>query len=214
MSDRTAYPLCWPEGWPRVKPSERQDSRFIRGATVRYDGLHVGRRWYSMDEATQLLIGELERLGADDMILSTNVKRKLNGLPYSNQTPPSDTGAAVYFKLNKREVSLACDKWRRVECNVLAIAKHIEALRGQERWGVGSVEQAFRGYMALPGIGQSSNNNPWATLGVPINAGQEQIVEAYRALAKKFHPDNPQTGDADRFHRIKDAYDLLVQNFR
>jgi len=165
-----------------------------------------------MDEATNMLIGELERLGATDEILSTNVKLRLNGEPYSHQPQPADTGAAVYFKLNKRDVSLACDKWNRAECNVLAIAKHIEALRGQERWGVGSIEQAFRGYMQLPGIGQTSNTNPWATLGIAINSSADQARDAYRTLSKKFHPDNPQTGDADRFHRIKEAYDLVTQN--
>lgn len=214
MSDRTSYPLCWPEGWPRVPMNERQDSRFIHGGRVNGIYAYSNRRRYSMDEASRLLIGELERLGADSMILSTNTKLKLNGLPYSNLSTPADSGAAVYFKLNKREVSLACGKWRRVECNIVAIARHIEALRGQERWGVGSIEQAFRGYMALAGIGQSSNENPWATLGVPINAGQEAVKEAFRALAKKFHTDNPHTGDRDRFERLKHAYDMLAQNFR
>src|SRR6185295_6480416 len=107
---------------------------------------------------------------------------------------------------------LACDKWNRVECNVHAIAKHIEALRGQERWGVGSLEQAFRGYTALPAVGQTGGDNPWQIHGLSINASREQITDAYRTLVKKFHPDNQSTGNAERFHRIQNAYDLLGQN--
>lgn len=167
-----------------------------------------------MEEAVNFLQAELDRLGADSILLSTNTRVKLNGTPYSNQTQPEDPGAAVFFRLNRREVSLACDKWIRVECNVWAISKHIEALRGQERWGVGSIEQAFRGYTALPAVGQTGGDNPWQILGLTINASEDQLLDAYRLLAKKFHPDNPETGDTDRFRRIKDAYDLLAQNLR
>jgi len=36
-----------------------------------------------------------------------------------------------------------------VSDNIAAIAAHIEALRAQERYGVGTIEQAFAGYSAL-----------------------------------------------------------------
>jgi DnaJ-domain-containing protein 1 len=70
---------------------------------------------------------------------------------------------------------------------VWAICKHIEALRGQQRWGVGSIEQAFRGYMAIPE--RTSGSAWWNVLGVTINATPEQVQEAYRAKAKLVHPD-------------------------
>jgi hypothetical protein len=203
MSDKkTAYPLSWPEGWPRVPGFSRANSPF------------GGWEGHSMAKATGFLQQELDRLKATDAILSTNVKVRLDGMPYSGFTQPADVGAAVYFKLKGKAVSMACDKWNRVECNVYAIAKHIEALRGQKRWGVGNVDQAFRGYMALPGIGETTGDNPWALLGVAINATEEQITDAFRALAKQFHPDNPETGDAVQFARIRNAHDTLMQNVR
>lgn len=157
-----------------------------------------------MDEVTRGLARELGLLGARKEILSTNVRLRIDGAPYSNQAQPADPGAAVYFELKGRPVSLACDKWLRVEDNVWAIVKHIEALRGQERWGVGSVEQAFGGYMQLPAPGQTSGSQWWTVLGVPINASVEQVREAYLLLVKKHHPDHG--GEAELFMRVKEAY--------
>ncbi len=156
-----------------------------------------------MDYAAHFLAEELRRLKAAKEVLSTNVKRRVDGVPYSNQAQPNDPGVAVYFELKGKPVSLACDKWNRVEDNVWAIAKHIESLRGQERWGVGSIEQAFRGYMALPAPGESSASDWWKTLGVPINATPDQVRSAYRILAKKHHPDLG--GDPEFFRRLQSA---------
>lgn len=202
MPDETRYPLCWPERWPRTKPQDRQHSRFTRPVSY-------AARWHSMDESFRLLSAEMGRLGARHWLLSSNVPRNQNGAPRSNAGKATDPGAALYFTLNGRKCSLACDKWLRVECNVWAIAKHIEALRSQERWGVGSVEQAFRGYVALPGIGETNGSSWWDTLGVPVNASADQVRDAYRLLAKKHHPDGG--GDPDLFRRIAQAYEHFKQ---
>jgi hypothetical protein len=160
-----------------------------------------------MEEACGGLADELRRLGANKEILSTNVPRRLDGRPYSGQAQPNDAGAAVYFQFKGKTVSLACDKWNRVEDNVWAMTKHIEALRGQQRWGVGTIEQAFRGYTALPAIGQASGIKWWEILGVPINSGPDLVKDAYRILVKKHHPDAG--GDVELFHRIQEAYRLF-----
>jgi hypothetical protein len=96
------------------------------------------------------LFHELRLLGATEVILSTNIELTQKGLPYSNRRQPDDPGVAVFFKLKKQSLALACDKWDRVADNVWAIALHINAIRGQSRWGVGTIEQAFMGYAALP----------------------------------------------------------------
>jgi len=158
-----------------------------------------------MEEARTTLWCEMRRLGATHGILSTNVRLRVDGAPYSGAPQPSDRGAAVFFKLKGRDVALACDKWDRVEDNVYAISKHVEALRGQDRWGVGNVEQAFRGYMALPERAESTEW--WKPLGLTINATPDQAKDAYRQLVRKFHPDNRETGDAEAFRRIQDAYE-------
>ena len=203
MNDKTAYPLSWPDGWPRTEKHRRQESRFQRP-------VKFAARRHSMDEVRRELANEIDRLGARKAILSTNVRLRLDGLPYSNQAQPDDTGAAVYFELKQKPVSLACDKWRRVEDNIWAIVKHVESIRGQDRWGVGNIEQAFRGYMALPE--RASGSAWWETLGVTINASEEQVKDAYRLLVKKHHPDTG--GDVELFRRVQEAFNQSQQIHR
>jgi hypothetical protein len=62
----------------------------------------------------------------------------------------------VYFKLHGKDRVLACDKWDRVADNIAAIAAHIDAIRRQDRYGVGTIDQAFAGYSALPPPGGTS----------------------------------------------------------
>lgn len=201
MSEQTSFPLSWPDGWKRTAKHLRRDSPFKRGASY-------SARRRSMEEARRELANELSRLGGRKEILSTNVKLRIDGLPYSNQAQPDDVGVAVYFELKGKPVSLACDKWNRVEDNIWAIVKHIESIRGQDRWGVGSVEQAFRGYMALPAPGQSSGMQWWSVLGVPINASAEQVKDAYRILAAKHHPDK-EGGNTENFLRVQQAWEMF-----
>ena len=54
-------------------------------------------------------------------------------------------------------------------------------------------------------------NDPYQILGVSRDASEDEIRQAYRRLAKKYHPDlNP--GDAQaaqKMNEINEAYDLL-----
>lgn len=201
----TNYPLSWPDNWPRTKFQK----------TPKFQE-------HTVSEAVLYLIAEVNRLNGrypdfEDpyLVISTNVKPTLAGRPMSNQAEPQDVGVAVYFKLkaaNSMPIVLACDTWRKVSWNVWAIAKHIESLRAQDRWGVGKLQQAFRGYAALPGIGESSGMKWWEELGVPINATEEQVRKAYRELAKVHHPDVG--GDGIKFSRLSNAIDLFDQQLR
>lgn len=51
--------------------------------------------------------------------------------------------------------------------------------------------------------------NHYDFLQISTNAEPETIHRVYRFLAVRFHPDNPETGDADKFHVLKQAYDVL-----
>lgn len=55
------------------------------------------------------------------------------------------------------------------------------------------------------------NRDPYSILGVSEGAGQDEVKQAYRRLAKKSHPDaNPGDRAAEeRFKEVQDAYDLI-----
>lgn len=50
--------------------------------------------------------------------------------------------------------------------------------------------------------------NPYEVLGVERGATDKQVKAKYRRLSSLHHPDKS-TGDAETFHRIKEAYDVL-----
>jgi curved DNA-binding protein len=41
------------------------------------------------------------------------------------------------------------------------------------------------------------------------NAEFETIQRVYRMLAARYHPDNPETGSVEKFHRLQEAYGIL-----
>ena len=189
----TSSPLYWPPGWKRTEFRTR--SRFGR---------------CSMNDATCETLDELARMGIEDfnVIVSTNVALRLNGLPYSNQRAPEDPGVSVWFSIDGEERVLACDRWDKVEHNLRAIAKHIDALRGMDRWGVGSLEQAFRGYTALPA---GDEPRPWRTvLGMHpgISANREAVAIYYKRRAIECHPDTG--GSVEKWHELAAAYKEAV----
>lgn len=197
---KEAFPLTWPQGWPRT--------RFTK--THRDDPI----RSISIGDGCEKVVGELRRIGATGIIISSNLRARLDGQPYSNQSQPLDCGIAVYFNLKNRSTVLACDKWDRVSRNLWAIAAHVEALRGQERWGVGSIEQAFAGYAQLPGVGESAGLSWWTELGVRPDANAETIKAAYYESAKLAHPDRG--GSNDAMVRLNEAFSqaMMAQNGR
>jgi len=50
-------------------------------------------------------------------------------------------------------------------------------------------------------------------LQISPNAEADTIHRVFRFLAARFHPDNPETGDTDKFRRLKQAYDVLSHPF-
>ncbi len=184
-----AYPLRWPDGWPRARG--RKSAQF--GKTKTETG-PAGGSWRSkadltMADAMKWLQYELERLGVnfeDDAVVSTNLKLNLSGLPRGDQGEPGDPGVAVYFqKKNGPMRVIAIDAYYRVRDNVAAIAATLEAMRAIERHGGAQIlERAFTGFDALP-----APKKWWDILQVRPDASREAIEANFRRLARDRHPD-------------------------
>ena len=184
-----AYPLHYPIGWSRTSSHQRQRARFEVTFAVARDEL----------------IRELELLGAKHIIISSNVPLRQDGLPYAKSKQPEDPGVAVYFQLGKKPHVLACDRWNLVKDNIRAIGLHVAALRGQLRWGVGSIEQAFMGYQALPESSNGNGQKPWwEVLDCSPSATLDEIKAAYRNKAHLHHPDRG--GDPFVMTALNEAY--------
>lgn len=166
-----AYPLHWPSHRPRTRYPERSRFKVAGFARVR-DSLMV----------------ELGRLGARNVVLSTNNPLKLDGMPYANRRQPDDQGVAIYFEYKKKAMCFACDRWDRIEDNIQAIHHTIEALRGIARWGSGDMlEAAFTGFQALEA---PRGREWWDVLQCRHDMDLPTIEAQYKRLARDHHPDN------------------------
>ena len=179
-----AYPLTWPPGRARMRSTQEPNFRTALG------------------KAIQGVRSEVDSLGGRQLIISSNLPLRRDGIPYASASQPLDRGVAVYFTYKSKPMCFACDRWTKVEDNMWAIAKTIEALRGIERWGSGQmVEQAFTGFAALP-----APASWWQTLGLRSpNASRAEIDEAHRRLAMQNHPDRG--GNTEKMAAINRARD-------
>ncbi len=133
-----AYPLAWPEGWPRTPSHRREYNQRLKRATF--------------NSARLSLYDELRRLDAQNIVLSTNIPVRLDGMPYATMRPvDNDPGVAVYFSLRGKTMSMARDSFTEAAQNLRSLGMAIEHLRGLERHGGAQmIERAFAGFAQLP----------------------------------------------------------------
>lgn len=214
MSERKSFPLSWPDGWKRTQSASRKRANFNR-KEMQYSTNSAGQQssWQrskglSVADAVQRLLGELERMGVKDwnVIISTNVPLRLDGLPRSDKEP-TDPGAAVYWKPNDKALMrcMAIDRYDRVADNLAAIAATLDAMRAIERHGGATIlDRAFLGFAALP----EKASSPWREVfGISTTAAATwpMVEERFRSLAQVHHPDKG--GDRDEFEKIVQARD-------
>ncbi len=180
MSPPTAYPLAWPDGWPKHK-----------GYREKWPS---GGKPMTLAAALKECQAELARLGARNVVLSSNVTLGIES--------PADPGVVAYCTYDGMQVAIPCDRWNTVAGNLRAIAKTIEAMRGMERWGAKHMIRAmFTGFVALPAP------EDWrAVLGFAPHARPDLAAaeSAYRIRARDAHPDVP-GGSHDAMARLNRA---------
>lgn len=195
------YPLYWPDGWKRTDSWRRSASRYKIANFVRArDGVLASLRRMRVSEK--------------DIVISSNVPLRRDGLPLANIREPDDTGVAVYwmrrwYKDGKSFVEpkvIACDQWKKVWENLWAIVQALEALRTLERCGASQViERAYAGFAALP---PAMRSKPWRQVLDVVDACNvtlDDVEASWRELVKVHHPDKG--GSSERVAEINRARD-------
>jgi hypothetical protein len=190
-----AFPLHWPQGWPRTPHYKRETGSF------KADNWRV----------IQDLQREIRLLGGGHIVITSNVAVRQDGLPYADslRRKIDDPGLAAYFLRKGKQMVFACDRYDSPIKNARAIALTIAAIRGIERWGATSMlERSLSAFEALP------PPDDWRkTLGYrpgePV-AGPAQIAQRYRDLAQKAHPDLG--GSNDAMARLTAARDAALKD--
>lgn len=185
-----SYPLYWPENWPRSRKKEWSRFKSTFGA------------------ACKNLISEIEKLGGRNIILSTNIPLRNDGLPYASAKEPDDSGIAIYFKYKKQNMVFACDTYIKTWENIVAVKKTIEALRGIKRWRASDMlERAFKGFVAL-----EDKSTDWQSI---LELGEEITLKHaefnYKNLRSKYHPDK--VDDSEMFMKIQTAIEQAREYF-
>jgi hypothetical protein len=179
------YPLQWPQGWARS--TVQRASKFRTSNTA----------------ARKLLVAELDRLKASGVVISTNVPLKADGTMRMDREPV-DSGVAVYFQRDGKQVVFACDQYDIMADNLQAIAKTIEAMRGIERWGAGEMmDRAFSGFKGLPAKA-SDGEDCWKVLELPPMSPAHLVKLVHRDLTRKLHS---KEAGYEEFSRINVARD-------
>lgn len=191
--NETKHPLSWPIGKPWTEHRARS-AYLVKGfAKIR-----------------KALLRELRLLKATNVVLSTNVEIRQDGLPYANRRQPDNPGVAVYFLLNETPLVFALDRWKHIEHNMHGIALHIGALRAVERTGVASLEEIFAGHKALPEVASATAFLIWHdVLEVSPDCTFDQAKAAFRRKVKITHPDHG--GDPVDHHRVITAWRTASQ---
>jgi hypothetical protein len=162
--------------WPRTEPYNRKsDHRF------------GGGRKLAMGRAVNQLVSELRLLGAINIIVSSNIPTKGDGLPYADDRRLEDPGIAVYFDFKKKPRVMARDGFVSAAANIRSLTLAIDGLRLLERHG-GSrmLEKAFDGFLALAPPNWKKH---WREVFGVKPDWTGDIAALYREKAKQRHSD-------------------------
>lgn len=211
MIEPTRSPLCWPAWFPRTPLQKRQHGRFGTKADNMW-----GNKPLTLNQACRRVLDELSkftrsgqpwRCDPGDVIISTDLLLRNDGLPRSGQKTPADPGAAVYFTLDGQQRCIPCDMYLRIEDNLAAIAATIQSLRTIERHGSQMFEAAFTGFDRLPAPDQVAGRTWKDVLGYH-GASLEEARQSYYKARKASHPDHG--GSTDMLQEVRDAWNQAL----
>lgn len=184
----SAFPLTWPNAFPRSKLRERGAFKTTLAGALK--NVEDSLRRFAVDSGKKL----------DSVVISSNVS-----LGVSN---PEDPGVAVWFTWDGLGLCIAVDRYLRVEANLQAIHHILEARRVELRHGtLALVRATFTGFLSLP----APKGSHWTeVLSLPKDAKREDVKQAYRRLASAAHPDKP-GGSHERMAELNAAQDAALR---
>lgn len=160
----TAFPLTWPEGFPRSKNRES------------------GRFQTTLPAALKNVQDSIRKFGQDSNKPVSNITISSNVTLGAHR--PTDPGVAIWFTWVNMQICIPVDRYNSVEANLQAIHHIVEARRTELRHGtLALVRATFTGFKALPAPDWRS------TLKLSGQVTAEQVDAAYRQLAKSAHSD-------------------------
>lgn len=181
-----AFPLQWPMHVQRT-PAERR----VAGSFM-----------VTPNKAQEELVKEVRLSAGRDLIISSNVPLRRDGLPYANAREPGDPGVAVYFTRKGQQVCIPCDTYDRHWKNIRAIGLSIKDMRGPEMRGCAAItDAAYTGFLALPAPAQV--RGWWEVLGIPRHTSETVIDAVWKRLMR----DLPAIGSDERRQILNVARD-------
>ncbi|HSV45118.1 MAG TPA: hypothetical protein VLJ58_04925, partial [Ramlibacter sp.] len=127
----SAYPLSWPQGFPRAKTREKGQFKTS-------------------------LAGALKNVEHSLSLFASDSRKPLTGIVISSNVTlgvqrPADPGVAIWFTWDGLQVCIPVDRYESVEANLQAIHHIVEARRVELRHGtLALVRASFTGFKALP----------------------------------------------------------------
>ena len=163
------------------------------------------------------------RFSAQESTVKSNLRTTMNKIEATSlkiETDEMGGEVKVIFDRNGKRYVKRCNKWEYALDNLRAIQLSIEYLyRAVEVYGVEGEEfdtvfnSIFIGIEATPddSVLMIGNQDNWyEVLGVDINSTKNEIMNAYRSLAKIHHPDVG--GNTDTFQKLRKAYEEGLEN--
>jgi hypothetical protein len=208
-----AYPLRWPDGWPKTPAADRAPgAQFRRGG---YNGTLP-----TFSSGRKDVLDELEKMGVTICVISSSVDVRVDGIPRLGVNADSrsfkEPGVALYFSLKGRPFVMAQDAYSSPGVNLRSLALALEAMRALERHGGGTMAgKAFDGFAALPPPAGMKPKRPWwQVLRYSENPEDRELLSVgevkarFNTLAKRMHPDSG--GDSDDLSELTMARDEAV----
>lgn len=194
--EKPRYPLSWPEGWKRT--TVRKAAQFGKAGTVTGQFSRTDIKRLSVENAFDRLERELEAfdIKGDTVIVSTNLKLNMRGVPSGNAGEPSDPGVAVYWTRNGKAQCMAIDVYTRVADNLAAVAASLAAMRAIERHGGAQIlDRAFIGFAQI----SERRGRPWREIFAYKEHERpsfDHVDDRYKRMARTVHSDAGGSHDA------------------